>query len=69
MCLEDKKYIAEDAAFAAPTASILGPAASGTLPKPEGSGASLSAILASRIFTDTQAHDMYKEFLNANNMI
>ncbi len=53
VCLGDKKHAAQGAASAAPTTSTSGPAASGTLPKPEVSGASSSATLAGRIFADT----------------
>ncbi len=69
VCLEDKKHAAQGAASAAPTTSTSGSAASGTLPKPEGSGTLLSATLVGRIFADTQAHGMYEEFLNANDEI
>ncbi len=67
--LGDKKDVAQGATSATPTASTSRPAASGTLPKPEGSGASSSATLAGRIFADTQAHGMYEEFLNADDDI
>ena len=53
VCLGDKKHAAQGAASAAPAPSISGPAANGALPQPEGSGASSSAALASRIFADT----------------
>ncbi len=69
VCLRDKKHAARGVASTAPTTSTSGPATSGSLPKPEGSGASSSAMLVGRIFADTQAHGMYEEFLNANDEI
>lgn len=50
VCLGDKKHVVPSKASAALTISTLGQAASGTLSKPEGFGASLS--VAGRIFTD-----------------
>lgn len=69
LCLGDKKYAAQSAVSDALTGSTLSLAASGTLPKSKGSGVSLSVTLAGSIFTDTQAHGMYEEFLNVNDNI
>ena len=69
VCLVDKKHAAQGAASAAPASLTLGPAGNGALPQPEGSGASLSAALASRIFADTQANGIYEEFMDADDDI
>ncbi|WP_375449249.1 hypothetical protein [uncultured Nostoc sp.] len=69
VCLRDKRHTAQGAASVAPVSSTSNPAANGTLPQPEGSGASLSATLASRIFADTQANGIYEEFMNADDDI
>ena len=67
--LGDKKHAAQGIASAAPAPSTLGPAGNGALSQPEGSGASLSTAFASRIFADTQANGIYKEFMDADNDI
>ena len=67
MCLGDKKHKAQSTNSTAPTALILDLAASNTLPKPEDSGALLS--IAGRVFAETQAHSIYKKFLNIDNDI
>lgn len=69
MCLGDKKHAAQGVASATPTTLTLGLATNSTLPKPESSSTSLSITLVGCIFTNTQAYDMYKEFLNADDKI
>ena len=64
--LGDKKHMAQGAASATSAFSTSGLAANSALSQPEGFGTSLSAALASRIFADTQANDIYEEFIDAD---
>lgn len=69
MYLGDKKDVVQSAAFTTPTVSTSRPVASGTFPKPGGSGTSLFAMLAGPFFADIEAHGIYEEFLNADDNI
>lgn len=69
VCLGDKKHEVQSAPSAAPTPSTLGLTANGTISQPEDSDTSSSVTLAGRIFADSQANDMYKEFMDADDDI